>query len=363
MFWEQQGLQLGNPKIQFTRSLDASDISFRVHFNDLLHVYSSPVYVVNLLSSDINQPENSLSRRFYRHIQMLSKTPSGASVHYIPFDMNSALESGAYASLSAILSSVIRVDFIDDIGLFIFDKGQSVIVSNQKGVFRINCLDCLDRTNVVQSLISQYVLKHILLQVEEGSILGTLSSTPAFFSKFNSAWADNGDILSFLYTGTGALKSGFTRTGKRTFAGIVDDIKKSTQRFYVNTFQDKYRQKLIDHILGKGRSKVHLISDITTLDVNSPFTECHGHHTEDKPSAMKGYSDLLVYCCTYNVGGEAPEHINFGSLLRPLWKVCSKKPRLFPYHSVDDQTPAIFVISLQEAIELSPHQVCHCAIL
>lgn len=30
--------------------------------------------------------------------------------------------------------------------------------SNQKGVFRTNCMDCLDRTNVVQSVISRHLL-------------------------------------------------------------------------------------------------------------------------------------------------------------------------------------------------------------
>ncbi|KGG49934.1 hypothetical protein DI09_9p170 [Mitosporidium daphniae] len=345
VFWEQQGFQIGNHKIQFTRSLDASDLSFREHFSDLLHMYSSPVYVVNLLSSDINQPENALSRRFYRHIQMLSKTPAGSSIHYVPFDMNSVLGGVAYDSLAAILSSVITVNFIENIGLFIFDKNRSAILSTQKGVFRINCLDCLDRTNVIQSLISQSVLKHILLQVGGGSILSTVSSTSSFSSKFNCAWADNGDALSFLYTGTGALKSGFTRTGKRTLYGIVDDLKKSTQRFYVNTFQDKYRQKLIDYILGKGPSKIHLFSDKAALNIDSPFTECRDSHFEDEMPLCAPKFNLLIYCCTYNIGGELPEHINFGMLLRPLWKACN------------DQAPDMFVISLQEAVELSPHQV------
>lgn len=35
----------------------------------------------------------------------------------------------------------------------------------QKGLFRTNCMDCLDRTNVVQSLIAQKILVHILFEV------------------------------------------------------------------------------------------------------------------------------------------------------------------------------------------------------
>lgn len=35
----------------------------------------------------------------------------------------------------------------------------------------------------------------------------------------------------------GALKSGFTRTGKRTLGGLVDDGVKSIGRYYLNNFQ------------------------------------------------------------------------------------------------------------------------------
>ena len=39
------------------------------------------------------------------------------------------------------------------------------------------------------------------------------------------------------YAGTGALKSGFTRTGKRTLGGLIDDGVKSMTRYYLNNFK------------------------------------------------------------------------------------------------------------------------------
>ena len=33
------------------------------------------------------------------------------------------------------------------------------VLSQQDGIFRTNCIDCLDRTNVVQSLIAKEVLQ------------------------------------------------------------------------------------------------------------------------------------------------------------------------------------------------------------
>jgi len=37
----------------------------------------------------------------------------------------------------------------------------------QKGIFRTNCLDCLDRTNVIQARISLVVLKYVLDKIKE----------------------------------------------------------------------------------------------------------------------------------------------------------------------------------------------------
>lgn len=62
-------------------------------------------------------------------------------------------------------------------------------------------------------------------------------------------WADNGDLLSKIYTGTGALKSEVTRSGKMSFSSMLGDATKSINRFYINNFQDKDRQEVIDILL------------------------------------------------------------------------------------------------------------------
>ena len=66
-------------------------------------------------------------------------------------------------------------------------------------------------------------------------------SNEDYVSSFNSLWADNGDWLSRIYAGTGALKTSFTRTGKTSLMGFLDDAAKSATRFVINNFQDKAR--------------------------------------------------------------------------------------------------------------------------
>lgn len=56
--------------------------------------------------------------------------------------------------------------------------------------------------------------------------------------------------VSFLL-GTGAMKSGFTRTGKRTIAGVIDDGVKAVVRYYLNNYQDGVKQDAIDLITGE----------------------------------------------------------------------------------------------------------------
>lgn len=55
-------------------------------------------------------------------------------------------------------------------------------------------------------------------------------------------WADNADIVSTQYSGTGALKTDFTRTGKRTRMGALKDGINSLTRYYKNNFADGFRQ-------------------------------------------------------------------------------------------------------------------------
>lgn len=130
----------------------------------------------------------------------------------------------------------------DEFSVFhIRDDGQ--LISLQQGVFRTNCIDCLDRTNVVQSMLARRSLNSILQKL---GILRTgqkvESASPQFELVFKGVWADNADMISFQYSGTGALKTDFTRTGKRTKAGLAQDGVNSMTRYYLNNFADGFRQ-------------------------------------------------------------------------------------------------------------------------
>jgi hypothetical protein len=63
---------------------------------------------------------------------------------------------------------------------------------------------------------------------------------------FRNIWSDNADVVSILYTGTPALKTDFTRTGKRTYKGAINDGLNSITRYYINNFCDGYNHDCLD---------------------------------------------------------------------------------------------------------------------
>lgn len=208
---------------------------------------------------------------------------------------------------------------------------RSVIVLQQEGVFRVNCLDCLDRTNLVQSLISQMALEAFLSHRSE-------MATSDFWMRHSSLWADNGDTLSKIYAGTGALKSSFTRHGKMSLAGAIADARKSATRLYVNNFADKGRQNTIDLLLGRlmGQAPVDLydpVNDYVTAEVLRRAPE----YTSTQP--------IRIWCGTFNLNGKSQ---GASEDLSP-W-LCSTFTSSRP-------NPEIMAVGFQEIVELSPQQI------
>lgn len=121
----------------------------------------------------------------------------------------------------------------------------------QAGVVRTNCIDNLDRTNVVQSLIARRVLGKALLLPPGAGI--SAATAPALDRALKVLWVTNADALSRSYAGTPALKTDFVLTGKRTLRGMLADGANAVTRYYVNNFWDGARQDAVALWLGDFR--------------------------------------------------------------------------------------------------------------
>ncbi|KAG8732455.1 hypothetical protein FRC11_013529, partial [Ceratobasidium sp. 423] len=140
-------------------------------------------------------------------------------------------------------------DRLDSHGWFHVSASSPTPTQVQRGTVRTNCMDCLDRTNVVQSNIARGVLEK---QLREAGILepGEGIEATNFLSIFRNVWADHADYVSNAYAGSGALKADFTRTGVRTKGGAARDGVNSTLRYIKNNYFDGPRQDAFDLMTG-----------------------------------------------------------------------------------------------------------------
>lgn len=82
-------------------------------------------------------------------------------IKYEAFDFHSECKKMRWDRLSILVN---RVAHEQDNYKYFFLGSDGKLLISQKGVFRTNCIDCLDRTNVVQSLLGSRMLT-IMLQV------------------------------------------------------------------------------------------------------------------------------------------------------------------------------------------------------
>jgi synaptojanin len=276
VFWEQAaGLIPGQQKIAITRSADGTQPAFDKHFEELEQSYGA-VHIVNLLSAS-KPGEAELTQLYHygvQHCSLCRNGEKGRQDHTLlretDYDFHAETKSLGYEAAKDIRRYIEHsadgfayylaeeVDDSADVRQEQRGPTRMVVVLQQEGVFRTNCLDCLDRTNLIQSIISQMAVESFLAHRAE-------YAASDFWMRHSTLWADNGDALSRIYAGTGALKTSFTRHGKMSLAGAFADARKSATRLYINNFADKSRQNTIDMLLGRlvGQSPVHLFDPIS----------------------------------------------------------------------------------------------------
>ena len=85
-------------------------------------------------------------------------------------------------------------------------------------------------------------------------------------------WADHADLISRAYAGSGALKTDFTRTNKRTKMGVLEDGYKSIMRYVRNNYFDGARQDGFDLVTGAWTPRKNPITSISLLADTRPLT-------------------------------------------------------------------------------------------
>lgn len=216
--------------------------SIAKHFDGQIETYGKN-YLVNL----VNQKgyEKPVKESFERAIQQLDHP----LLQYNYFDFHHECKGMRFDRVSVLIEELQKQGLASN-DYFVLDTSGVPRVQLQKSVVRTNCMDCLDRTNVVQANLARWVLHDQLREVGLLSATETIDDYPKFAHVFRNTWADHADVISKAYSGTGALKTDFTRTGKRTAEGVLQDGVNSLTRYLKNNFFDGKRQDAYDLITG-----------------------------------------------------------------------------------------------------------------
>eukprot|EP00963_Diacronema_lutheri_P007911 scaffold682_cov363-Pavlova_lutheri.AAC.62 len=216
-----------------------SQLAFDRHLTSMMERFNK-IYAINLV--DQTRSERHLEKAYREAV----KRNGHEDFVYYAFDFHKECGHMRYSRLSKLWGEVMPFVFEHSwFALGVFGD------SKQTGVVRTNCVDCLDRTNVVQAYIGRKVLEKQLVGL---GILRTgqtiEKNLPDFEPIYRNVWGDHGDDISCHYSGTNALKRDFVRTGKRSKKGMLGDVKNSGVRYWLNNYYDGVRQDALDLFLG-----------------------------------------------------------------------------------------------------------------
>ncbi|PXF43969.1 Phosphatidylinositide phosphatase SAC1 [Gracilariopsis chorda] len=220
--------------------------AFEKHFDSLFEQYGT-VTAISLV--DGNGGEAMLHKALKTAVELMQNS----KLHFVPWDFHTKTKGMKYEMVDQDLLPSIDSDLGAYSYFYTKDGTASGIARRQRGVIRTNCIDSLDRTNVVQSAIAHRIMDAAL------KVMGVLDSNvgscsaakfDSFEKQFKDTWADHANALSQVYAGSGALKTDYTRTGKRSKLGMAQDGVRALRRYIYQNFLDGRRQDGIDIILG-----------------------------------------------------------------------------------------------------------------
>ncbi|XP_041528774.1 synaptojanin-1 isoform X3 [Microtus oregoni] len=342
LFWEQPGLQVGSHRVRMSRGFEANAPAFDRHFRTLKDLYGKQI-VVNLLGS--KEGEHMLSKAFQSH---LKASEHASDIHMVSFDYHQMVKGGKAEKLHSVFKP--QVQKFLDYGFFYFDGSE--VQRCQSGTVRTNCLDCLDRTNSVQAFLG---LEMLTKQLDALGLAEKPQLVTRFQEVFRSMWSVNGDSISKIYAGTGALE------GKAK----LKDGARSVTRTIQNNFFDSSKQEAIDVLLlgntlnsdlaDKARALLTTgslrVSEQTLQSASSKVLKnmCENFYKYSKPKKIR------VCVGTWNVnGGKQFRSIAFKNQTLTDWLLDA--PKLAGIQEFQDKRSKptdIFAIGFEEMVELN----------
>ncbi|XP_066475173.1 synaptojanin-1 isoform X2 [Tiliqua scincoides] len=337
LFWEQPGLQVGSHRVRMSRGFEANAPAFDRHFCTLKNLYGKQI-IVNLLGS--KEGEHMLSKAFQSHLKASEHVDD---IKMVNFDYHQMVKGGKAEKLQSVLKPQIQ-KFLE-CGFFYFDGKE--VQRYQSGTIRTNCLDCLDRTNSVQAFIG---LEMLIKQLEVLGLAEKPQLVTRFQEVFRSMWSVNGDSVSKIYAGTGALEG-------KAKAGKLKDGARSVTRTIQNNFFDSSKQEAIDVLLlgntlnSDLADKARALLTTGSLRASAKILKnmCENFYKYSKPKKIR------ICVGTWNVnGGKQFRSIAFRNQTLTDWLLDAPKiAGISEFQERQNKPVDIFAIGFEEMVELN----------
>lgn len=344
LFWEQPGVQVGSHKVKLSRGFEASASAFDRHMQIMKDRYGLQM-IVNLLgTSQIGSKEGEamLSNEFQRHHNMSNHK----DVPHIIFDYHQECRGSNFSALSKLKA---RID-ASSVNFGFFHASMNEVMREQIGTIRTNCLDCLDRTNCVQTFLG---LEMLNIQIEAMRLGEKKQNLSRFEEIFRQMWVNNGNEVSKIYAGTGAIQGG---------SKLIDGAR-SAARTIQNNLLDNSKQEAIDVLLLGStlnseladRARILLPSNMLHAPVTVLREMCKRY------SEYVNIKNVRVAVGTYNVaGGKNFRAVDMQNSLRE-WLLDSfveaGSKDLVPSNEGAAQPVDIYAIGFQEIVDLNASNI------
>ena len=301
-YWEQKGLKA---KVKIHQTLDINVDRFLKHL-DVLNKDNNYEKIVffNLLSN--KRSEESCLTKYFCEILKEAVVKRGISnVFYDHADFHAITKETDFTNIDQFIYKLFD-DKTVGYSQYDFDLLTETYVCKRKqvGIIRSNCLDCLDRTNAVQAKFAFLALYRTLKtskieffdsKYNENCLALQDKSDMHFIANLRQLWADNGDAISFIYTGTGATTSSVTRRGeKASLSSFFDHGFKTISRFYLNNFDDGFKQEIIDILLNTKSTSIRSTDLITRTGDKVPVKIGIVSLVNNKSSSTIAISEKLL---------------------------------------------------------------------
>ena len=167
IFWKQKQAGL-NSKIKVTRNELMTQALFEQNLNQLLDDYGNTI-LINLVSQT-RKEEHILSIFYLKMLELVQKKDLRLKegIQYVSYDFHKETTGDKFHKISDLMNQVSGLQ--KNFKYFHVTQqsdGSSNIKKMQEGVFRVNCIDCLDRTNVTMTNLSLVFIDHLLKRIRQ----------------------------------------------------------------------------------------------------------------------------------------------------------------------------------------------------